>query len=32
MMLDVVAEPDLWWEWKDRVEFDEIAGPESSIR
>ena len=25
MMLDVVAEPDLSWEWKDREEFDEIA-------
>ncbi|MCZ7535709.1 MAG: hypothetical protein M5T61_07085 [Acidimicrobiia bacterium] len=24
-MLDVVAEPDLSWRWKDRDEFDEIA-------
>ena len=25
LMLDVVAEPDLSWRWKDRDEFDEIA-------
>ena len=25
MMLDVVAEPDLTWRWKDREEFDEVA-------
>lgn len=25
LMLDIVAEPDLSWRWKDRDEFDEIA-------
>jgi len=25
LMLDVIAEPDLSWRWKDRDEFDEIV-------